>query len=110
MVVFSQNLVEELRAQGYILGHAGHGNLRVTLVWDPSNKSEWAALEDIKEDINNRIVPRAVQLEGTCTGEHGIGIGKRKFMSLEHDLSYDLMKRIKKAVDPKGLMNPDKIF
>ena len=62
------------------------------------------------EDINERVVTRAVELGGTCTGEHGVGIGKRKFMKLEHGQSYDLMKAIKELVDPKGLMNPDKIF
>jgi D-lactate dehydrogenase (cytochrome) len=106
MAAFSQSLVDELNAEGYILGHAGDGNLHVILVGDPSNKAEWAVLED----INSRIVARAIELEGTCTGEHGVGIGKRKFMRLEHGSSYDLMRRIKQIVDPKGLMNPDKIF
>ncbi|NNL78223.1 MAG: hypothetical protein HKO68_17980, partial [Desulfobacterales bacterium] len=47
---------------------------------------------------------------GTCTGEHGVGIGKRKFMQLEHGDSYQLMRSIKDLIDPKGLMNPGKIF
>jgi D-lactate dehydrogenase (cytochrome) len=51
-----------------------------------------------------------VEVGGTCTGEHGVGIGKRKFMLLEHGESYELMRRIKNLIDPKGLMNPDKIF
>jgi D-lactate dehydrogenase (cytochrome) len=51
-----------------------------------------------------------VEIGGTCTGEHGIGIGKRKFMQLEHGESYVLMRQIKDLIDPKGLMNPDKIF
>ena len=49
-------------------------------------------------------------MDGTCTGEHGIGIGKRKFMRLEHGASYDVMKQIKLLIDPKNLMNPGKIF
>ena len=52
----------------------------------------------------------AVELDGTCTGEHGIGIGKREFMELEHGAGCDLMKSIKDLVDPKGLMNPGKMF
>lgn len=56
------------------------------------------------------IVEKAVQLGGTCTGEHGIGIGKSKFMQLEHGDSYQLMRAIKDLIDPKGLMNPGKIF
>jgi D-lactate dehydrogenase (cytochrome) len=64
----------------------------------------------VLESVNDRIVTRAVELGGTCTGEHGVGIGKRKFMDLEHGQSYELMRHIKELVDPKGLMNPDKIF
>ena len=53
---------------------------------------------------------RAVELGGTCTGEHGVGIGKRKFMHQEHGESFELMRQIKTLIDPKGLMNPGKIF
>jgi D-lactate dehydrogenase (cytochrome) len=106
MVVFSQELVDKRNAIGYVLGHAGDGNLHVVLVGNPENKNEWQVLED----INHSIVTRAVELGGTCTGEHGIGIGKRKFMELEHGQSYQLMRRIKELIDPKGLMNPGKIF
>ena len=106
MVLFSQVLVEERNAVGYVFGHAGDGNLHVVMAGDPKDRREWSVLED----INDSIVTRAVELGGTCTGEHGVGIGKRKFMDLEHGQSYELMKAIKKLVDPKGLMNPDKIF
>jgi len=106
MIVFSQKLVDENRVSGYVFGHAGDGNLHVVLVGDPDNQKEWSLLED----INDQIVTRAVQLGGTCTGEHGIGIGKRKFMELEHGQSYQLMRQIKELIDPKGLLNPGKIF
>ena len=106
MVIFSQQLVEERNADGYVFGHAGDGNLHVVMVGNPNDSSEWSMLED----INDHIVRHAVELGGTCTGEHGVGIGKRKFMDLEHGESYGLMKDIKKLIDPKGLMNPDKIF
>ena len=106
MIDFSQKLVDENQAIGYVFGHAGDGNLHVVLVGDPDNKKEWLLLED----INAQIVTRAVQLGGTCTGEHGIGIGKRKFMELEHGRSYHLMRQIKDLIDPKGLLNPGKIF
>ena len=106
MAIYAQELVEELGAAGYVFGHAGDGNLHVVMAGDPKDKAEWSVLED----INNRIVTRAIELGGTCTGEHGVGIGKRKFMVLEHGQSYDLMRAIKELVDPKGLMNPGKIF
>jgi len=105
MIIFSQELIEAHKAIGYVFGHAGDGNLHVVLVGNP-DEAVWSALEE----INERIVTRAVQLGGTCTGEHGIGIGKRKFMELEHGQSYHLMRQIKDLIDPKGLMNPGKIF
>ena len=106
MVVFSQKLVDEYGVIGYVFGHAGDGNLHVVLVGDPEDTAEWSRLEA----VNHAVVEKAVQMGGTCTGEHGVGIGKRKFMQLEHGESYGLMRRIKETIDPKWLMNPDKIF
>jgi len=106
MIIYAQRLVDEHNVVGYVFGHAGDGNLHVVMMGDPKNKREWSVLEN----VNDCIVKRAVELGGTCTGEHGVGIGKRKFMDLEHGQSYDLMRHIKELVDPKGLMNPDKIF
>ena len=65
---------------------------------------------DINESAVDRLVERALAMEGTCTGEHGVGIGKRKYMQLEHGESLSLMRQIKILLDPKGLMNPGKIF
>jgi D-lactate dehydrogenase (cytochrome) len=76
------------------------------MVGDPADPAEWGRLEA----INKAIVEKAIQVGGTCTGEHGVGIGKRKFMPLEHGEGYQLMKQIKDLIDPKGLMNPGKIF
>jgi D-lactate dehydrogenase (cytochrome) len=98
--------VNEFEVPGYVFGHAGDGNLHVVLVGDPNDKVAWNRLET----INRRIVRRAVELGGTCTGEHGVGIGKIQFMHLEHGAGYDLMKAIKDLIDPKNLMNPGKIF
>ena len=106
MIVFSQKLVDDSPSAGYVFGHAGDGNLHVVLVGNPDDPEEWSVLEK----INEQIVTRAVEIGGTCTGEHGIGIGKRKFMQLEHGDSYQLMRQIKDLIDPKGLLNPDKIF
>ncbi len=106
MVVFSQKAVDEQQSIGYVFGHAGDGNLHVVMAGDPADKAEWGRLEA----INKAIVEKAIQVGGTCTGEHGVGIGKRKFMPLEHGESYQLMKQIKNLIDPKGLMNPGKIF
>jgi D-lactate dehydrogenase (cytochrome) len=106
MVIFSRERLAEAGAVGYVFGHAGDGNLHVVMVGDPDDPKEWEMLEE----INARIVSRAVELDGTCTGEHGVGIGKRRFMEREHGAAYGLMRGIKRLIDPKGLMNPGKIF
>ena len=106
MVVFAQQAVDAHQAIGYVFGHAGDGNLHVVMAGDPANRTEWGKLEA----INQAIVEKAIQVGGTCTGEHGVGIGKRKFMQMEHGESFELMRQIKNLIDPKGLMNPGKIF
>jgi D-lactate dehydrogenase (cytochrome) len=106
MVLFCQEELDRRHAAGYVFGHAGDGNLHVVLVGDPGDSDEWATLEA----INEAVVRRAVEVGGTCTGEHGVGIGKRKYMKLEHGSSHELMKKIKNLIDPKGLMNPDKLY
>ncbi|MBI5578516.1 MAG: FAD-binding oxidoreductase [Deltaproteobacteria bacterium] len=106
MVVFAQQAVDARQAIGYVFGHAGDGNLHVVMAGDPANRTEWGKLEA----INQAIVEKAIQVGGTCTGEHGVGIGKRKFMQMEHGESFELMRQIKNLIDPKGLMNPGKIF
>jgi D-lactate dehydrogenase (cytochrome) len=106
MVVFAQGQVDRTGSTGYVFGHAGDGNLHVVLVGDPSDKDEWGRMEE----VNHSVVERAIHFGGTCTGEHGVGIGKRKFMQAEHGEGFSLMKQIKDLIDPKGLMNPGKIF
>jgi D-lactate dehydrogenase (cytochrome) len=106
MVMYSQQTLEEKNTVGYVFGHAGDGNLHVVAAGDPNNPKEWGIIEE----VNQQIVEKAIALGGTCTGEHGVGIGKRKFMALEHGSGYELMRRIKTLLDPKNLMNPGKIF
>ncbi len=106
MILFSQDLLDKKGAIGYVFGHAGDGNLHVVLVGNLKDRREW----DVLEEVNREIVIQAIRFGGTCTGEHGVGIGKRQFMDLEHGESYALMKQIKQLLDPKGLMNPGKIF
>ena len=106
MVEFARKEAILKGIKGYVFGHAGSGNLHMGLIKDP---------DDIKQgersmDVNNAIVGYAIELGGTATGEHGVGIGKRKFMQREHGNSLVLMKRIKSALDPNEIMNPGKIF
>jgi D-lactate dehydrogenase (cytochrome) len=87
------------------VGHAGDGNLHYTPLVDTTDD---AAIERAL-DLNDRIVSAAIEMGGTATGEHGIGIGKRKFMRQEHAGALDLMRGIKDLVDPNGIMNPGKV-
>lgn len=89
-----------------ILGHVGDGNFHVVFSVDP-NKPE--QLEEVQA-INARLVRRALDMDGTCTGEHGIGLGKQEWLVEELGEAVDLMRSIKRALDPRGILNPGKIF
>ena len=104
MVDFSKNKVRDLTA--YLFGHAGDGNIHVHVMDDPQDAKRWARVEE----ATRSIVMKALEFEGTCTGEHGIGIGKSRFMQKEHGASLMLMKRLKALLDPENLFNPGKFF
>lgn len=90
-----------------IVGHVGDGNFHVAMLLDPSKPEEF----EEAERINHRIVQRALRMNGTCTGEHGVGMHKIGFMVEEHgEDAIGVMRSIKQALDPKNLMNPGKIF
>jgi len=89
-----------------ILGHVGDGNFHVVFSMDPDNPDE---LEEVKQ-INSRLVRRALDMDGTCTGEHGIGLGKQEWLEEELGDAVDLMRAVKQALDPQNILNPGKIF
>ena len=91
--------------QATIVGHVGDGNFHVLCVLDPTDPSQM----DEGARFSERTVQRALEMGGTCTGEHGIGIGKMKFMREEHGDALEVMRAIKKALDPDNRMNPGKI-
>jgi len=90
----------------YAFGHAGDGNLHAEILFRKEDPEE----QQRAELVNDEIVRFAISVGGTATGEHGIGIGKRHFMRQEHGESLEVMKRIKRLLDPNGIMNPGKIF
>ena len=89
-----------------ILGHVGDGNFHVVFPLEPDNKDELAEAQQ----LSHQIVDIALEMDGTCTGEHGVGVGKRNALEKEHGEGVDLMRAIKHALDPRNLMNPGKIF
>ena len=106
MVEWSQKVLEKKGVKGFAFGHAGSGNLHMEILGVPENGAEWRQVQEAGEEI----VRFALECKGTATGEHGIGIGKRKFMEREHGPSLKVMKQIKGLLDPNGIMNPGKIF
>jgi D-lactate dehydrogenase (cytochrome) len=88
-----------------IVGHVGDGNFHLCFVLDPDDADEMARAES----VNERMVVRALEMGGTCTGEHGVGYGKMAFLEREHGEAMDVMRHIKLALDPQDIMNPGKI-
>ena len=88
-----------------LVSHAGDGNFHLVYVLDPGNPQE---LEEASR-LNDRMVMRALAMDGTCSGEHGVGYGKMKFLADEHGPALDVMRAIKRTLDPDNRMNPGKV-
>lgn len=89
-----------------ILGHVGDGNFHVIFVIDPNSPTEMKEAQE----LNRRLIERALSMDGTCTGEHGIGLGKMDWLERELGGAVDVMRQVKRALDPDDIMNPGKIF
>jgi D-lactate dehydrogenase (cytochrome) len=89
-----------------IVGHVGDGNFHVLCVVDPKSGAE---LEEVHR-FSEHTVERALRMGGTCTGEHGVGLGKKKYLMEEHGPALDVMRSIKRALDPDNRMNPGKVL
>ena len=98
--------IAELGLIAPIVGHAGDGNFHTLVLLDTDVPAEIEATEEFVARLNRR----AIRMEGTCTGEHGIGQGKMGFLELEHGAGVDYMRMIKRAFDPQDIMNPGKIL
>ena len=90
-----------------LFGHVGDGNFHLVVLVDRDNPQDMAEAEW----VGTRVVERAISMEGTCTGEHGIGLGKRKYLVAEHgEVAVDVMRMLKTALDPHDLLNPGKVL
>ena len=106
-IVESKRDLDESPLTGTLVGHVGDGNFHMLYLVDPDSPEEMAEATR----LNERLVKRAQDMGGTCSGEHGVGIGKMRYLPREHGAdAIAVMRAIKQALDPKGIMNPGKIL
>ncbi len=98
--------IDESNLLAPIVGHVGDGNFHLVLLVDHTDLDE----ERRAQALHEKMVRRALEMDGTCTGEHGIGYGKMDFLIAEHGDAVSVMREIKKAIDPANIMNPGKII
>jgi D-lactate dehydrogenase (cytochrome) len=98
--------IASLGLMATIVGHVGDGNFHVVILVDPDDPDEMATAEE----MNTRMVGRAVAAGGTCTGEHGIGVRKRELLVHELPGAVEVMRSLKQTLDPRDILNPGKIF
>jgi len=104
-IIETRRDIDETGLMAPIVGHVGDGNFHVIVVMDFENADEVARAKA----FNERLVTRALAMDGTCTGEHGIGHGKIEFLTAEHGEAVSVMRALKMAIDPMNIMNPGKI-
>ena len=105
-VKFAEEKAKEFGVRAPMVGHMGDGNFHVVLPYDPAKKEMYKQLRA----FNGTLIRKALELEGTITGEHGVGLHKKEYLLEQHPDSIPLMKSIKKTLDPNNIMNPGKIF
>jgi len=106
-IVETKRDLEDSSLVAPIVGHVGDGNFHLMMLVDPNQPEEYAEAQR----INERLVQRALAMDGTITGEHGVGLGKKKYMNSEHGAeALAVMRAIKHALDPENLMNPGKML
>ena len=105
-IKFAEDEIQKTGLKAPMVGHVGDGNFHVTIVYDPTKENEY----DYIREFSNKLIDKALELEGTITGEHGIGLQKKAYLKKEHPNTIPYMKLIKKTFDPNNIMNPGKIF
>lgn len=105
-ILETQEDLKASRIEAPLVGHAGDGNFHLIIMLNPDDKAEF----DTVTGISERLVKRALKFGGTCSGEHGVGFGKLKYLDAEHGAALDVMRAIKRALDPTNLMNPGKLI
>ena len=105
-IKFAENEIQKYGLKAPMVGHVGDGNFHTTIMYDPNKKDDY----EIIRKFSNKLVDKCLSLDGTITGEHGIGMHKKEYLIKQHPENIPLMKSIKKTLDPNNIMNPGKIF
>ena len=105
-ILETQADLQQSNVEAPLVGHAGDGNFHLIIMLNPDDPNELAKVTAISE----RLVERALKFGGTCSGEHGVGFGKLKYLAAEHGDALGVMRAIKHAIDPNNLMNPGKLI
>lgn len=106
LAAYANGLYDELGLHGALFGHAGDGNLHTVNFASKHDAAQQARLQE----FNDRVVQKAIALDGTCTGEHGVGIGKQQYLVHEHGAAaVEVMRQVKRLFDPHGILNPGKV-
>jgi len=105
-IKFSEKEIQQHGLKAPMVGHVGDGNFHVTVIYDPAKKGEY----EIIRNFSDKLIVKALELEGTITGEHGIGLQKKEYLLKEHPDNLPLMKSIKRSLDVNNIMNPGKVF
>ena len=103
---FTEKEIKKLGLTAPMVGHVGDGNFHAIIGYDPSKEGEYEKIRT----LSNKLIDKTLELEGTITGEHGIGLHKKEYLLKEHGDNIPLMKSIKRSIDKNNIMNPGKIF
>ena len=105
-IQYAENEIQNNGLKAPMVGHVGDGNFHVTIIYDPKKENEYKYIRS----FSDKLIDKALELEGTITGEHGIGLQKKEYLLKQHADNIPLMKVIKKSFDANNIMNPGKIF
>ena len=105
-IQYAENEIQNNGLKAPMVGHVGDGNFHVTIIYDPKKENEYKYIRG----FSDKLIDKALELEGTITGEHGIGLQKKEYLLKQHADNIPLMKVIKKSFDANNIMNPGKIF
>jgi D-lactate dehydrogenase (cytochrome) len=105
-IKFAETELQDTGLKAPMVGHVGDGNFHVSVVYDPSKENQYKYIRA----FSNKLIEKALEMDGTITGEHGIGLQKKEYLLKQHPDNISLMKSIKKSFDPNNILNPGKIF